>query len=100
MTWSKSEMLVVAGALVNSLLKQHGATLLPVDSEHSAIFQVFDFSQPERVEKIALIAERHVTGGVSDPRLGIEQVADFEPDRGAAKPWVPGEFFRLFCSLV
>jgi 1-deoxy-D-xylulose-5-phosphate reductoisomerase len=33
-----------------------GATLLPVDSEHSAIFQVFDFARPETVEKITLTA--------------------------------------------
>jgi len=35
---------------------RHGAKLLPVDSEHNAIFQVFDFEQPERIEKIILTA--------------------------------------------
>lgn len=33
-----------------------GATLLPVDSEHNAIFQVFDFDRPEFVDKITLTA--------------------------------------------
>jgi 1-deoxy-D-xylulose-5-phosphate reductoisomerase len=34
----------------------HGATLLPVDSEHNAIFQVFDFNQKNRIKKIILTA--------------------------------------------
>jgi 1-deoxy-D-xylulose-5-phosphate reductoisomerase len=34
----------------------HGATLLPVDSEHNAIFQVFDFERPESVDRIILTA--------------------------------------------
>jgi len=33
-----------------------GATLLPVDSEHNAIFQVFDFESPESIERIILTA--------------------------------------------
>ena len=33
-----------------------GATLLPVDSEHSAIFQLFDFDQRDGIEKIILTA--------------------------------------------
>ena len=35
--------------------KRHGATL-PVDSEHNAIFQVFDFDQQEKISKIILTA--------------------------------------------
>ncbi len=37
---ANKETLVMAGALVNELIAQTGATLLPVDSEHSAIFQI------------------------------------------------------------
>ncbi|MCH7554375.1 MAG: 1-deoxy-D-xylulose-5-phosphate reductoisomerase, partial [Chloroflexi bacterium] len=37
-------------------IEQYGATLLPVDSEHSAIFQVFDFEQSDQVERIILTA--------------------------------------------
>lgn len=53
---ANKECLVCAGALLMAEVKRHRATLLPVDSEHSAIFQVFDFTQPERVEKIVLTA--------------------------------------------
>ncbi|MEO8559121.1 MAG: 1-deoxy-D-xylulose-5-phosphate reductoisomerase, partial [Rhodospirillales bacterium] len=53
---ANKECLVCAGALMMQAVRNHGATLLPVDSEHSAIFQVFDFDQPERVERIVLTA--------------------------------------------
>jgi 1-deoxy-D-xylulose-5-phosphate reductoisomerase len=53
---ANKECLVCAGALMMQAVRSHGATLLPVDSEHSAIFQVFDFDQPERVERIVLTA--------------------------------------------
>ena len=36
---ANKETLVVAGELITSLVQQHGVKLLPVDSEHSAIFQ-------------------------------------------------------------
>jgi 1-deoxy-D-xylulose-5-phosphate reductoisomerase len=53
---ANKECLVCAGEFLMKEVAAHGATLLPVDSEHSAIFQVFDFAQPERVEKITLTA--------------------------------------------
>ncbi|MFS9605711.1 1-deoxy-D-xylulose-5-phosphate reductoisomerase, partial [Klebsiella pneumoniae] len=36
---ANKEALVVGGALFMDTVKRHGATLLPIDSEHSAIFQ-------------------------------------------------------------
>ena len=39
---ANKETLVAAGALVTPLVRRHGATLLPVDSEHSAIFQCIE----------------------------------------------------------
>ena len=53
---ANKECLVCAGDVVLREAQRFGATLLPVDSEHSAIFQVFDFERPERVEKIVLTA--------------------------------------------
>jgi 1-deoxy-D-xylulose-5-phosphate reductoisomerase len=53
---ANKECLVCAGGLMMQAVRAHGATLLPVDSEHSAIFQVFDFDQPDRVERIVLTA--------------------------------------------
>ncbi len=54
--FANKECLVCAGDLLMRELDRHGATLLPVDSEHSAIYQVFDFAQPARIEKIVLTA--------------------------------------------
>ena len=53
---ANKEPLVCAGDLIRREVQKHGATLLPVDSEHNAIFQVFDFEKPESVEKIILTA--------------------------------------------
>jgi len=53
---ANKETLVVAGKLVTSLARENGVNLLPVDSEHSAIFQCLagEFHNP--VEKIYLTA--------------------------------------------
>ncbi|MEX2081882.1 MAG: 1-deoxy-D-xylulose-5-phosphate reductoisomerase, partial [Dehalococcoidia bacterium] len=53
---ANKETLVSAGALVMEACRKSGSTLLPVDSEHNAIHQVFDFDHPERVEKLILTA--------------------------------------------
>ena len=53
---ANKECLVCAGELFTKDVAKSGATLLPVDSEHNAIFQVFDFDHAERVEKIILTA--------------------------------------------
>ena len=53
---ANKETLVSAGAIMTEEVKNGGATLIPVDSEHSAIFQVFDFERAESVTKITLTA--------------------------------------------
>jgi 1-deoxy-D-xylulose-5-phosphate reductoisomerase len=53
---ANKETLVVAGELVNSLAKQHGVKILPVDSEHSAIFQCLAGEDHNPIEKIYLTA--------------------------------------------
>ncbi|MFA6115335.1 MAG: 1-deoxy-D-xylulose-5-phosphate reductoisomerase [Sphingomonas sp.] len=53
---ANKEPLVSAGDVVLAAAERHGATLLPADSEHNAIFQCFDFARPERVRRIILTA--------------------------------------------
>lgn len=53
---ANKETLVCAGQLVMAEVERSKATLLPVDSEHSAIFQVFDFDQKHMIDKIILTA--------------------------------------------
>ena len=54
--FASKECLVSAGTLMLEACKQYGATLLPVDSEHNAIFQVFHFAQADQIERITLTA--------------------------------------------
>ena len=50
------ETLVVAGELINGLIEEHKVAILPVDSEHSAIFQCLMGEGRSRVEKLILTA--------------------------------------------
>lgn len=53
---ANKETLVAAGALAAPLVREHGATLIPVDSEHSAIFQCLVGQPRESVRRIVLTA--------------------------------------------
>ncbi len=53
---ANKECLVSAGAVLTAEVARCGATVVPVDSEHSAIYQVFDFAHPEGVHSIILTA--------------------------------------------
>ena len=51
---ANKEVLVMAGALVLRALKQHGGALLPVDSEHSAVFQALSGQRREDLARLVL----------------------------------------------
>ena len=53
---ANKESLVLAGALMTRAAEAMGATLLPVDSEHNAVFQCFPHDDPSRVRRIILTA--------------------------------------------
>ena len=73
---ANKECLVCAGELMMAEVAKNGATLLPVDSEHSAIFQVFDFDNGGAVERIILTA----SGGpfLNRDRADLENVSPEE----------------------
>ncbi len=79
--FANKECLVCAGDLMMAEVHRSGATLLPVDSEHSAIFQVFDFANSEAVERIILTA----SGG---PFLRLDRAAmeKVTPEQAVAHP--------------
>ncbi|UCH74525.1 MAG: 1-deoxy-D-xylulose-5-phosphate reductoisomerase [Rhodospirillales bacterium] len=54
--FANKECLVSAGPLVMREVARSGATLLPVDSEHNAIYQVFDFNRRHAIEELILTA--------------------------------------------
>lgn len=53
---ANKECLVCAGDLFMQRVKEKGATLLPVDSEHNAIFQVLERDKPKGVRRLILTA--------------------------------------------
>ncbi len=53
---ANKETLVAAGALVTQTMREHGAAILPVDSEHSAIFQCLLAAQGNEARKLILTA--------------------------------------------
>jgi 1-deoxy-D-xylulose-5-phosphate reductoisomerase len=53
---ANKETLVAAGPLVKPLVEQHGARLIPVDSEHSAILQCLDDHPTQSVRRLMLTA--------------------------------------------
>ena len=83
---ANKECLVCAGNLMMAEVVRGGATLLPVDSEHSAIFQVFDFAQVDTVEKIVLTAS-----GGPFRCASREEMAAVTPKQAVAHPnWSMG----------
>lgn len=53
---ANKESLVTAGPLLMATARAHGATILPVDSEHSAVFQALRGEDPARVERVIITA--------------------------------------------
>jgi len=67
---ANKETLVVAGPLVMQLASKTGAKLLPVDSEHSAIFQALQAGEGHEVRRIVLTASGGPFRGWSKEQLG------------------------------
>ena len=78
---ANKECLVCAGSLMLAEVERGGATLLPVDSEHNAIYQVFDFERPDGVEKIVLTAS-----GGPFREAPMETMANATPEQAVAHP--------------
>ena len=78
---ANKETLVVAGEIINKLVKESGSRIIPVDSEHSAIFQCLVGENGNPVEKITLTA----SGG---PFLNLtaEQLQNVKPDEALKHP--------------
>ena len=86
---ANKEAIVVGGAFFMQAVEQGGATLLPIDSEHSAIFQCLPEDRsawPQRIDHIVLTA----SGGPFRQR-DPGTLAEVTPDQACAHPnWVMG----------
>lgn len=83
---ANKECLVCAGDLFMRAAQQASATILPVDSEHNAVFQVLEQGNLDQVEKVVLTA----SGGPFRTRT-IEQMRDVTPEEALRHPnWSMG----------
>jgi 1-deoxy-D-xylulose-5-phosphate reductoisomerase len=83
---ANKEALVCAGDIVLAAAQASGATILPVDSEHNAIFQALDARDPSVVEKIILTAS-----GGPFRQSSLEQMAQVTPEQAVRHPvWSMG----------
>lgn len=73
---SNKETLVVAGELITSLCRKHGVDIIPVDSEHSAIFQCLVGENRKEMRKIILTASGGPFRKLSKDRLSQVTAAD------------------------
>lgn len=73
---ANKETLVVAGELILSLVEQHHAPLLPVDSEHSAIFQCLVGEDMNKVDKILLTCSGGPFRNYTEEQLATVTAAD------------------------
>ncbi len=84
---ANKETLVMAGPLVMELAKKRNARILPVDSEHSAVFQAMQSGQPREVQRIVLTA----SGGPFRGR-SAKDLANVTPEQALKHPnWVMGK---------
>ncbi|MEO5865893.1 MAG: 1-deoxy-D-xylulose-5-phosphate reductoisomerase [Sphingomonas sp.] len=83
---ANKEPLVSAGDVILAAAAKSGATLLPADSEHNAIFQCFDFARPQSVRRIILTA----SGGPFRD-WSLEDMRSVTPEQAIAHPnWSMG----------
>lgn len=83
---ANKESLVCCGPALIQRVRKSGGRLLPVDSEHSAIYQVFPHDAPEQVAKLVLTA----SGGPfrTTPREALKSIS---PEQAVAHPnWSMG----------
>jgi 1-deoxy-D-xylulose-5-phosphate reductoisomerase len=78
---ANKEALVSAGALMMAAVRRSGATLLPVDSEHNAIFQCLSGGKIDQVRKITLTAS-----GGPFRSFSLEEMRGVTPAQAVAHP--------------
>lgn len=73
---ANKETLVTAGHIIMPLAKEHNVKILPVDSEHSAIFQALNGENPKTIEKLLITASGGPFRGKKTEELKNMRVED------------------------
>jgi len=93
---ANKESMISAGPVMLEALTRHKATLLPVDSEHNAIFQVLHEPHRAHVEKLILTAS-----GGPFRTFSPEQMASITVEQALKHPtWVMGTKVTIDCSTL
>ncbi len=84
---ANKESMVVAGELIQQAVREHHAKIIPIDSEHSAVFQCMSKEAPEDIKKVILTA----SGGPFF-RLSSEEMETKTPEEALNHPrWQMGK---------
>ena len=93
---ANKESLVAGGKLVMELAKKHGATIIPIDSEHSAIWQCLHFNRQAPFKKIILTASG---GALRD--IPINELQNVTPEIALKHPtWKMGAKITVDCATM
>ncbi len=88
---ANKEALVMAGALFIDAVAAAGATLLPIDSEHNAIFQCLPIPVGGRYERAGIARILLTASGGPFRTMPLDEMAHVTPDQACAHPnWVMG----------
>jgi 1-deoxy-D-xylulose-5-phosphate reductoisomerase len=91
---ANKESLVIGGELVTQLAEATGARILPVDSEHSALFQLIGATQPGTIDRLVLTA----SGG---PFRGRSDLSEVTREEALAHPtWEMGGRITIDCATL
>ncbi|MFW6071344.1 MAG: 1-deoxy-D-xylulose-5-phosphate reductoisomerase [Candidatus Bipolaricaulota bacterium] len=89
---ANKESLVVGGRLVKEKLEEHRTELIPIDSEHNAIFQALESGSREEVEELLITAS-----GGPFLEIPLEEIEDATPEEALDHPnWDMGS--RITCD--
>lgn len=93
---ANKETLVVGGEIITKLVKEHNTKLLPIDSEHSAIFQCLEGRKKEEVNKLIITAS-----GGAFREFSRDQLENVTIDDALKHPnWRMGKKITVDCATM
>ena len=93
---ANKETLVAGGELIMPLAKENGVKIIPVDSEHSAIWQCLDFDENKQFKKLIITAS-----GGAFRNLTKEQLSSVTANDALKHPnWLMGKKITIDCATM
>jgi len=93
---ANKEILVSAGSLITRLAQENNVSLLPIDSEHSALFQCLHGEDKKSVQRLILTAS-----GGPFRNLPMQQLQSIKPEDALCHPtWDMGNKVTIDCSTL